>query len=204
MALITRLSQFSAQFSAKLPALLPALLAGVTGSGCSQPLQYEAPSGFAIANQDWRSAHYKASDNVGLKLLVFDNVEGGTLEYWGQDLTRKLLARGYTLEGQSALRADNKVVGTRFDFGLDHGGGRGDGHGDERPSQFLVVSLYVTDDYRYVAQLAGDQALFARYDARVAQLLAGLRPKGCRVRSTICRGSQPPPLASATSTPERD
>ncbi|MEM9456418.1 MAG: hypothetical protein AAGF11_19715 [Myxococcota bacterium] len=196
MALITRFTVLPAV----LPTLRTALLTVMAGSGCSQPLQYESPPGFAIAEQSWRSAHYKASDNVGLKLLVFDNVEGGTLEYWGQDLTHKLRARGYTLEGQSPLRAENKVVGTRFDFGLAHG----DDHGNEdKPPQFLVVSLYVTDDYRYVAQLAGDQALFARYDDRVDQLLAGLRPKGCRVRSTICRGSQPPPLAYATPIPER-
>lgn len=171
--------------------LLGALLVG----GCSHPLQYEAPPGFAVATQDWRSAHYKASDNVGLKLLVFDNVEGGTLEYWGQDLARKLRARGYTLEDQSPLQSQNKVSGTRFDFDLD----RQDG---ETGPQFLVVSLYVTDDYRYVAQLAGDEALFSRYDGRVEALLQGLRPRGCRARSEVCRGPQPARMVESPSMVE--
>lgn len=177
-------------------ALRSGLLAALVLGGCSRPLRYEAPTGFAVAEHDWRSAHYKASDNVGLKLLVFDNVEGGTLEYWGQDLTNKLRARGYSLEDQSPLRSPNKVAGTRFDFGLDHPDG-------QTPPQFLVVNLYVTDDYRYVAQIAGDEALFSRYDGRVERLLEGLRPRGCRARSEICRGPQPARMLEAPPSLDR-
>jgi hypothetical protein len=149
-------------------------------AGCGRILEYEAPPGFAAADHDWRSAHYKASDNVGLKLLVFDNVDGGTLDYWAADLTRKLEGRGYVLGKQAPLTSSNRVAGTRADFVLD----RQDG---ETAPQFLVVSLFVTDKYRYVAQIAGAQSHYAMYDARVPELLGDLRPKGCRARSKICK-----------------
>jgi hypothetical protein len=159
-------------------------------AGCGAALDYEAPPGFARAESDWRSAHFKASDNVGLKLLLFDNVEGGTLEYWGQDLVRKLEARGYALQGQAPLTAANHVAGTRFDFVLDTGD-------SELPPKFLVVSLFVTDGYRYVAQIAGDKSLLPRYASRVPRILAELKPRGCKPRSEVCRGPQPPNLARA-------
>jgi hypothetical protein len=157
-----------------------ALVSAAIATGCGAPLRYEAPRGFASAKQDWRSAHYKASDNVGLKLLVFDNVEGGTLQYWGEDLVRKLQAREYELRGQAPLRTRNAVAGTRSDFTIDPPG--------DAPPQFLVVSLFVTDDFIYVAQLAGDAELLSRYDGRVPEIVAALRPRGCRPGSRVCDG----------------
>jgi hypothetical protein len=157
------------------------LLASVMAAGCTT-LRYEAPKGFAEATKDWRSIHYKASDNVGLKLLVFENVEGGTLDYWGEDLVRKLRARAYELREQSPLRTSNDVAGTRFDFVLAR---------DDKPAQFLVVNLFVTDDYLYVAQLAGDATLLPRYGARVPEIVSALRPKGCKPASDVCNGNQP-------------
>ena len=106
-------------------------------AGCGSPLRYHAPRGFAEAAHDWRSAHYKASDNVGLKLLVFDNVEGGTLDYWGEDLVRKLRGRAYELRAQSAVATSNDVAGTRFDFVLER---------DDAPPLRAGISVVVEID----------------------------------------------------------
>ncbi len=169
-------------------AMRPLVLAlGVlAATACGAPLRYHAPRGFAEATHDWRSAHYKASDNVGLKVLVFDNVEGGTLDYWGEDLVRKLKGRGYALRSQSAVTARNDVSGTRFDFVLKP---------DDAAPQFLIVNVFVTDDYLYVAQIAGDATLLPRYGRRVPEIVAELHPLGCRPRSAVCRGPQPRALA---------
>lgn len=148
-----------------------ALMIGL-GSGCLSTLRYEAPKGFALANRDWRSAHYKASDNVGLKVLVFDNVEGGTLAYWSEDLVRKLQAREYTLKERAAVQTGNGVAGTRFELVVE--------------GQFLVVNLFVTDDFIYVAQVAGDERLLGRY--RGLEVGEGLRARGCKGRESVCRG----------------
>jgi hypothetical protein len=175
-------------------ALKHALLALTLAAGCSGPLHFEAPRGFAEADRDWRSIHYKASDNVGLKLLLFDNVEGGTLDYWGADLVRKLSARGYALRDQSALRSGNDVVGTRFDFAFAR---------DDEPPQFLVVNLFVTDEFLYVAQLAGEAPLLPRYDARITEIAAALLAKGCLARSDVCNGPQPPALVTVSPPEDR-
>lgn len=175
-------------------ALKHALFALGLVTGCSSPLRYDAPKGFAEATRDWRSIHYKASDNVGLKLLLFDNVEGGTLDYWSADLVRKLGARGYALRDQSALRSGNHVVGTRFDFAFARDG--------EAP-QFLVVNLFVTDEFLYVAQLAGDAPLLERYDARIPEIAAALVAKGCKARSDVCNGPQPPALVNVSAPEDR-
>jgi hypothetical protein len=153
-----------------------------TLGGCRPALSLDAPTGFAAAETTWRSVHFKASDNVGLKLLLFDNVEGGTLEYWGRDLEHKLTARGYVLASRSTLVAPNSIRGTRFDFQL--------ATDDDDDPMFLVVGLFVTDDYRYVAQIAGTRARYAEYDARVPEILGELRPRGCRPRSKICPRSR--------------
>lgn len=147
-------------------------------SGCFTTLRYEAPEGFALANRDWRSAHYKTSDNVGLKVLVFDNVEGGTLEYWSTDLVRKLTARHYTLRGQAPVKSGNGRPGTRFEFVLEEPG--------ESP-KFLVVHLLVTDDFIYVAQVAGEADLLPRVRALGPALVAGLEVRGCKTRDSVCR-----------------
>ena len=146
-------------------------LAAMLAGGCGKLIRYEAPDGFAAAEGDWRSAHYKGNDNVGLKLLVFDNVEGGTLEFWGADLVPKLQARGYELRSQHAVTSGNRVPGIRYDFALR------EAYGFPEP-QFLVVALFVTDKYRYVAQLAGAQRHLPAYDPKVPAILAGLRPRG--------------------------
>ncbi len=161
-----------------------AVLAGVlaAGSGCGGPLLEDtAPPGFAEAEHDWRTRHYKASDNVGLRFTVFDNVRGGTLEYWGNDLVDKLQQRGYVLLSQGALRSDNNLRGTRYDFRLSRE--------DADEPMFLVVGLFVTDDYRYVAQLAGRDEFYETHASAVPTVFGSLRPTGCRRMQSVCARS---------------
>lgn len=147
--------------------------------GCAPVIDYSAPPGFVEAEADWQSQHYKGKDSVGLKVTVYDNVDGGTLDYWSNDLATKLLDRGYDLESTSVLRAKNDVPGLRYDFRLEH-------EGDE--AMFLSVGLFVTDDYRYVTQLAGRQDEYAAVASGVPKLFQRLEPAGCRVgKASLCR-----------------
>lgn len=157
------------------------LALALSATGCSRLIDYDTPSGFARAemDEDWRSRRYKASDKTGLKLTVFDNVEGGTLDYWGRDLVTKLEERSYRFEGSALLRSENGVPGQRFDFALEAT--------DDKPAMFLVVGLFVTDDYRYVLQLAGDARGHEGYDAQVPKLFGRLRPSGCNARDSLCK-----------------
>lgn len=163
--------------------LLGALLSCVALTGCSRLIDYETPPGFARAEveEDWRSRRYKASDNTGLKLTVFDNVDGGTLDYWGRDLVAKLEERGYRFDGGAKLRSENEVPGQRFNFEL--------AATDDAPPMFLVVGLFVTDDYRYVVQLAGDATGYEAYDSQVPALFGRLRASGCRTRDSLCKAT---------------
>ncbi len=168
------------------------LAVGLALTGCSRLIDYETPPGFARAEteEDWRSRRYKASDNTGLKLTVFDNVDGGTLDYWGRDLVAKLEERGYRFDGAAQLESKNDVPGQRFNFGL--------AATDDAPPMFLVVGLFVTDDYRYVVQLAGDAAGYDAYDGRVSALFGRLRASGCRTRDSLCKAT-----TRASPTPKR-
>ncbi len=147
--------------------------------GCAAVIDYAAPPGFVEAQADWQSQHYKGKDSVGLRVTVYDNVAGGTLDYWSDDLQTKLLGRGYTLEGSSGLQARNDVPGLRYDFRLEH-------EGDE--AMFLSVGLFVTDEYRYVTQLAGRRAEYDAVASDVAGLFERLEPGGCKVgKRSVCR-----------------
>lgn len=153
-----------------------ALLVGT--SACSEAMiEFEPPRGFAYADGDWRVTHYKGANNVGLKILAFENVQGGTLGYWSGDLERKLIARGYTLRSSSEVRGDRRIRGRRWDFEIEL---------DGEPN-FLVIGLFVTDDYRYVVQLAGAREHYPVQSEAVPEILAGLELHGCHLRNSICR-----------------
>ena len=148
-------------------------------TGCASVIDYSAPPGFAEAEADWQSQHYKGKGGVGLRVTVYDNLDGGTLEYWSHDLSAKLERRGYALQTSSALRAKNDVPGLRYDFRLDRDG--------EDP-MFLSVGLFVTDDYRYVTQLAGRQDEYEALSGRVPSLFQRLEPGGCKAgKRSVCR-----------------
>jgi hypothetical protein len=182
--------------------LAPALLA--LCAGCNA-YRLEPPAGFAQVYADDYSAHMKTNNNVGLKLQVFDNVEGGTLTFWSRDMVEKLGKRGYTLVGQTPAETKNGVVGTRFDFTYTP-------VGDAEPPRFYTAVLFVSDKHKVVLQLAGLDSYKAQYTSELDGILGDLKVRGCKVKTKACKGPQPEKLstpapveaeAKAEPTPEK-
>jgi len=167
--------------------MLVALTSFATGCASSKGFKLtDAPSGFAEV-ESWRDhARYKAGDDVGLRVDALPNVKGGTLEYWAEDLVEKLAERGYTLKVQTAVEAKSGRDGTRFDFSY-----RSPITGEDK---FFTTILFTTDDWRVVVQVAGDEALSSKLDARVEDTLALLRVRGCKPGKSVCNAPQPPSL----------
>jgi hypothetical protein len=168
--------------------------------GCNA-YRLDPPTGFAQVDRDASGVRMKGSDEVGLNLRVYDNVEGGTLAYWSEDLVRKLAKRGYRLEKQSPVTSDNGVVGTRFDFAYAS-------PGDDTP-KFFTALLFVTDKYKVIVQVAGDAEHHPRIARQVDQIAAATKVRGCKVGKPTCKGPQPPPIShptteTATVAPARD
>ena len=130
----------------------------------------------------------KGSDDVGLKLSVFENVKGGTLAFWSHDLVEKLGKRGYVLTGQSPAKSKNGVVGTRFDFEYV-------APGTDGPKRFYTAVLFVTDKRRFVLQMAGHVEHVDKYLAQVDDIASDAKTRGCRPWTDICKGEQPGSLA---------
>lgn len=148
----------------------------------------EPPLGFAVVSEnDWQT-RMKAQDNVGLTLQRFENVKGGTLAFWGADLVKKLGNRNYTLVSQSEVETKNGQTGTRFDFDYETY--------DTAIPKFYTAVLVVTDEEKIVLQVAGDAAHATTYRARIPEILRELKVRGCKVRSKICHGAQPPKLST--------
>lgn len=166
--------------------LAPALLA--LAAGCNA-YRLEPPAGFAQVYADDQSAHMKANNNVGLKVQVFDNVEGGTLTFWSRDMVEKLGKRGYTLLDQKAVESKNGVVGTRFDFAYTP-------VGDVEPPRFYTAVLFVSDKHKVVLQLAGLETYKPQYAAEIDGILAELKVRGCKVKTKACKGPQPEKLST--------
>jgi hypothetical protein len=130
----------------------------------------------------------KAPDNVGLSVKTFDNYEGGSLPLWSEDLVKKLGIRGYVLTGQKAVESANGVQGTRFDFRyIPHGAD------DEK---YYTAILFVTDEWRVVAQFAGSAELADEHEKDISALLAEIKVRGCKATKDTCDGPQPGPLAT--------
>ena len=148
----------------------------------------EPPLGFAVVSEnDWQT-RMKAQDNVGLTLQRFENVKGGTLAFWAADLVKKLGNRNYTLVSQSEVETKNGQTGTRFDFDYETY--------DTAIPKFYTAVLVVTDEEKIVLQVAGDAAHATTYRARIPEILRELKVRGCKVRSKICHGAQPPKLST--------
>jgi hypothetical protein len=169
--------------------LAPVLLA--LAAGCNA-YRLDPPAGFAQVYADDGGAHMKANNNVGLKIRVFDNVEGGTLAFWSRDLVEKLGKRSYQLLGQTPAETKNGVVGTRFDFAYTP-------VGEGEPPRFYTAVLFVSDAHIVVLQLAGLEAYKPQYAAQVDGILAELKVRGCKVRTKACKGPQPERLATPAS-----
>ncbi len=171
----------------KLP-LVGALFLGLGAAfstGCAK-YKIEPPTDFVEVHAYSSEVRMKAQDNVGLNLRAFKNVRGGSLSFWGSDMVDKLSDRGYRLVAQSPARSKNGVVGTRFDFDYTP-------QGKDTP-KFYIAVLFVTDDYRFVLQVAGDKSREAAYAGRVDDIAGDIKVRGCAVASKICKGPQPPPL----------
>lgn len=161
-------------------------------SACT-PFKLQPPPGFVEVQDYERHTRMKAHDHVGLSVRTFNNVRGGTLAYWAEDMVNKLGARGYTLQGQQAVKSKNGRVGTRFNFSYTPPG--------TTEQKFYVAVLFVTDKYRTILQIAGDAKYSASYQARVDGVLADLAIRGCKLGSKICSGAQPGPLRTTPPSP---
>ncbi len=166
--------------------LAPALLA--LSAGCNA-YRLEPPPGFAQVYADDYGAHMKANNDVGLKIRVFDNVEGGTLAFWSRDMVEKLGKRDYHLVSQSETKTKNGVVGTRFDFSYTP-------VGEDEPPRFYTAVLFVSDEHIVVLQLAGLATYEAQYTAEIDGILSELKVRGCKVRTKACKGPQPERLST--------
>jgi hypothetical protein len=153
----------------------------------------KTPNGFAQVESGEDGAHYKGSNNVGLRVNTFDNVKGGSLSFWSEDLVRKLGARGYTLARQSPAKAKNGLTGTRFDFDYQPPGEK------VEPRKYSVV-LFVTDKHLVVMQLAGESDVIGGASAQLDTIASATKVRGCRAWTDICDAPQPAKLATPAPT----
>jgi hypothetical protein len=165
---------------------------GVLLCGCNS-FRLKPPEGFAEVDKDDYGARMKAGDDVGLNLRVFDNVRGGTLVFWSEDLVKKLGKRGYQLVGQSEVKSKNGVAGTRFDFAYTPPG--------SDAKKFYTAMLFVSDENVVIVQLAGDDAKRATYSARATEIASATAVRGCKSWTKVCHGPQPGKLTSPPPDP---
>jgi hypothetical protein len=161
-------------------------------TACAPFVLREPPPGFAVVESYDEHARLKSGDDVGIHVIAFDNVEGGTLAFWSEDLVEKLARRGYVLEKQTPIASRNGVDGTRFDFRYETP--------TEKLSKFFTAALFVSDKRRVVVQVAGNADLAAEHQARAGEIAEELRVRGCRGRK-VCRGPQPASLVGKAPEP---
>ncbi|MBL4685894.1 MAG: hypothetical protein JKY37_14965 [Nannocystaceae bacterium] len=169
------------------------LVSLTAASGC-KPFKLKPPAGFAEVDNHRHGAHMKGSDDVGLKVSVFDNVKGGTLAFWSHDLVEKLGRRGYVLTSQKPATSANGVHGTRFDFDYVP-------QGTDGPKRFYSAVLFATDRNLIVVQLAGKAELQGTYSSRMDEIAAATKTRGCRAGSKICKSEQPGSLTALAAAP---
>ena len=167
------------------------------GSTACNAYRLDPPTGFAEVYSSEEEARMKGSRDVGLDLRVFENVEGGTLGFWSEDLVHKLSERGYRLTSQGAVESKNGVVGTRFDFSYTP-------PTQDEGEQFYSVVLFVSDAHRVVLQLAGDQQWAPTYQSRLDQIANDTVVRGCRLVDSKCRGPQPQAFSLPPRAPAND
>lgn len=170
-------------------------LLSVSASACASAFELAAPPagmvevpGFDYDDDDMR---FKAADRVGVRVVAFDNYDGGTLTFWAGDLVEKLQARGYVLLAQQPVASANGVAGTRFDFSYDAG--------TNAATYFYTAVLFISDEHRVVAQVAGRKEYRSAHEATIAQLIAELDVH-CPVGGKHCRGPQPPLMVAPQLT----
>lgn len=147
----------------------------------------EPPTGFAQVESDEYSTTMIAPDHVGLNVRVWENVKGGSLGFWSEDLVSKLAKRGYTLRKQVPVRSKNGVAGTRFDF---------DYTAPDGAEKFYSAVLFTSDKYRVVMQVAGDAELGARHQPKLDTIAGEVTVRGCKLVKSLCKSPQPRQLAT--------
>jgi hypothetical protein len=153
--------------------------------GC-KPYKLEPPPGFAEVSADEYGSRMIGGEHVGLNLKVWNNVPGGTLTFWSQDLVRKLADREYALTRQTAVESGNGVVGTRFEFDYVNPDGE---------AKFYSVVVFATNEHLFALQMAGNAEYRDRFRAELDQAIRDARLRGCRAwGGRPCRGPQPPTL----------
>ncbi len=159
----------------------------------------EPPQGFAQVSADKYSTTMIAADHVGLNVRVWENVKGGSLAFWSEDLVSKLGARGYGLTNQAAVKSKNGVAGTRFDF---------DYTAPDGTDKFYSAVLFTSDEYRVVIQVAGNAELGSRYQAQLNGIASATKVRGCKLLKSLCKSPQPRPLPKvepkAAAAPQAD
>jgi hypothetical protein len=197
---ITRRTSRISRIMRPLALLILAPLALVATTGCSSFKLKDKPPGYIevsdyVGYKGAADLRMKAPDNVGLSIKTFDNYEGGSLALWSEDLVKKLGGRGYVLTGQKPVESANGVAGTRFDF-------RYTPHGADE-EKFYTALLFVSDEWRIVAQFAGTAELAAGHEKDITALLADLKIRGCKASEDTCKGPQPSPLATPPENLEK-
>lgn len=166
---------------------ITAMLLTLAATACNA-YRLDPPSGFAEVYSSDDEARMKGARDVGLNLRVFENVEGGTLAFWSEDLVHKLAQRGYVLKSQGGVKSKNGVAGSRFDFTYTPPDG-------DEGEHFYSVVLFVSDEHRVVLQLAGDEQWTSAYQGRLDEIAGDTIVRGCRVVDSKCNGPQPEGLA---------
>lgn len=189
-----RRSKFASRVAAGV--LFAALTSSSLASmGCSGPFKMKDPPTDFAEVEAWDGfLRMKAGDDVGLNIRSFDNVEGGTLAYWSEDMVEKLGRRGYILAKQSAVESRNGVVGTRFDFDY--------ASPTSGEAKFYTAILFVSDEWRIVVQLAGDAELRSKYEASTKEVLELMKVRGCKITEKTCDGPQPSNFVGKLATGE--
>jgi hypothetical protein len=152
------------------------------------------PQGFAQVDHNDYGTTMIAPNHVGLNVRVGDNVKGGSLGFWSEDLVNKLGTRGYTLTRQSAVKSKNGVAGTRFDF---------DYTAPDGVQKFYSAVLFASDKYRVVLQIAGDAELGPLHLAQLDGIAGETKIGGCKLINSLCKSPQPRPLSSAPAAPSK-
>lgn len=167
--------------------LLTILAIASTTTACATH-KLDPPTGFAQVDHSEYATTMIASDHVGLNLRVWNNVKGGSLAFWSEDMVNKLEPRGYTLTRQAAVQSKNGVAGTRFDF---------DYTAPDGVEKFYSAVLFTSDEYRVVLQIAGNAELGPRYLAQLNGIAGATKIRGCKLIDSLCKSPQPRPLTSA-------
>lgn len=158
----------------------------------------EPPQGFAQVDHDDYRTTMIAPDHVGLNVRVGDNVKGGSLGFWSEDLVNKLGVRGYALTRQSAVKSKNGVAGTRFDF---------DYTAPDGAEKFYSAVLFTSDKYRVILQIAGNAELGPRHLAQLDGIAGETKIRGCKLINSLCKSAQPRQLkiapAASAKTPTK-